>query len=100
MSPPTAPGSSSSSTNTTTSSRAVSCRAARPTATKFRATPSTSLVQQLPSVAVDASGAFVVAWQDASTRDGSQGAVQAQVFGATGAPVGTEFRVNTLTSNS
>jgi len=55
-----------------------------------------------PDVAVDASGNFVVAWQDKIRSGGScpfptQG-VLARRFAASGAPLGTDFRVNTSTA--
>ncbi len=54
--------------------------------------------QARPSVASDAAGDFVVAWQswgqDASTGDG----VFAQRYDASGVPRGSEFQVNTYTS--
>jgi hypothetical protein len=51
------------------------------------------------SVAMDASGNFVVAWTS-SSGDGSSDAVIAQRFDSTGAKVGGEFLVNTFTTNT
>ena len=45
-------------------------------------------------------GGFVVAWRDDSGLDGSGNGVFAQLYDASGAPVGGEFRVNETTSNS
>ena len=49
-----------------------------------------------PTVALDAAGDFVVAWNNFS-QDGSGDGVFAQRFAGTGAPLGPEFRVNTWT---
>lgn len=43
------------------------------------------------------SGSFVVGWEN-SSRDGSGPGVYAREFDASGTPVATEFRVNTMTS--
>lgn len=51
--------------------------------------------QQQPSLAVDAGGAFVIAWE--SPQDGSGNGVYAQAYNAAGARVGGEFQVNTYT---
>ena len=45
-------------------------------------------------------GGFVVAWRDDSGLDGSGNGVFAQLYDASGAQVGGEFRVNETTSNS
>jgi hypothetical protein len=54
--------------------------------------------QWFPSVAVDGSGNFVVAWQS-EFWDGSSAGVFAQRYDAVGTPLGPEFRVNTYTAN-
>lgn len=54
--------------------------------------------QLAPSVAVDASGQFVVAWS-AAAADGTTD-VFARRFDAAGVAEGDEFRVNTTTTNS
>ena len=59
----------------------------------------TSSNQSAPSVAVDADGDFVVAWQSYG-QEGSDYGVYAQRYDASGAAVGSEFRVNTITSNT
>jgi Cadherin domain/RTX calcium-binding nonapeptide repeat (4 copies) len=52
--------------------------------------------QYWPSVTALASGGFVVTWYTTdTTQDGSESAIKAQVFTATGAKLGGEFRVNT-----
>src|SRR4051812_11701803 len=56
----------------------------------------TSDIERNPSVAMDASGEFVVAWQ-AAGQDGAGYGIYAQRFNAIGQRVGGEFRVNTTT---
>lgn len=51
--------------------------------------------QTVPSMAADASGNFVMTWQD--TRDGSPG-VYAQRFASDGSPLGGNFKVNDVDS--
>jgi hypothetical protein len=52
--------------------------------------------QDSPSVAIDANGNFVVAWES-NMQDGNYYGVYAQRYDSTGNPVGTEFQVNTYT---
>lgn len=66
---------------------------------EFRVNTVTTGVQQAPSVAVDADGDVVVAWQSAG-QDGSQDGIYAQRYNGAGAPFGGEFRVNTYTAGS
>ena len=54
--------------------------------------------QYYPSVAVAASGEFVIAW-DSKEQDGSGWGVYAQRFNALGAKQGGELRVNTYTTD-
>ena len=61
---------------------------------EFRVNTATSKEQQAPSVAMDAGGNFVVAWQS-KDQDGDNWGIYAQRFNASGAPQGGEFRVNT-----
>lgn len=68
-----------------------------PAAIEFRVNSFTTGDQFAPAVASDRAGNFVVVW----TSDGQDGSVQgiyAQRYAATGAPIGAEFRVNTITS--
>jgi hypothetical protein len=51
---------------------------------------------EFPAVAADASGNFVVVWN--GLQDGSASGVFGQRYAATGAPLGSEFRVNTYTT--
>lgn len=53
--------------------------------------------QAYSSAAMDAGGAFVVAWTSYGGQDGSDAGVYAQQYSATGTPEGSEFRVNTHT---
>ncbi|MCA9095781.1 MAG: hypothetical protein KDA68_20015, partial [Planctomycetaceae bacterium] len=54
--------------------------------------------QVQPAIASDADGDYVVVW--ASQQDGSSYGIYAQRFNAAGVPQGSEFRVNTHTTNS
>jgi hypothetical protein len=65
---------------------------------EFRANTTTASAQSFPSVSMDVSGRFVVAWES-YLQDGSGGGIFAQRYDASGAPQGGEFRVNTYTSN-
>jgi len=65
----------------------------------FRANNYSTSSQYNPSVAMDADGDFVVAW-NSSGQDGSGFGVYARRYTAAGAPVGMEFLVtNTTTGN-
>jgi hypothetical protein len=70
-----------------------------PKGPEFRVNTYTTDNQLAPSVAVDSDGDFVVAWQS-SAQDGSSHGIYAQAYDATGVPQGSEFRVNTHTTNS
>ncbi len=53
-----------------------------------------------PSISLDANGAFVVVWYSiGSPSSDTDFSVQGQRYDATGAPVGTEFQVNTYTTS-
>jgi hypothetical protein len=67
--------------------------------TEFLVNAYTTTSQSDPSVAIDASGNFVVVWRSYG-QDGSEGGIFAQRYDATGAPQGGEFRVNTYTTGS
>jgi hypothetical protein len=64
----------------------------------FRVNTYTTDAQYFPSIAVSASGDFVVLW-DSIGQDGSGRGVFGQRFASSGGPLGTEFRVNTYTTN-
>ncbi len=68
-----------------------------PLGAEFRANPYTASDQLRPVVASDAAGDFVVGWES-DGQDGSGFGVFAQRYDASGAPQGTEFRVNSTTS--
>ncbi|HRL76514.1 MAG TPA: PKD domain-containing protein, partial [Candidatus Accumulibacter phosphatis] len=61
-------------------------------------TPGNQLGNSLLGVAGLSTGGFVVAW-DSDGQDGSNYGVYAQRYGADGQPAGSEFLVNTATSN-
>jgi len=57
--------------------------------------------QVVPSVTGLASGGFVITWTDYSGTNGDSdgAAIKGQIFDKLGAPVGTEFLINTQTAN-
>jgi hypothetical protein len=65
---------------------------------EFRVNTYTTSNQVSPTIAMDLDGDFVIAWQSYS-QDGSDDGVYAQRYNATGAAQGSEFRVNTYTTN-
>lgn len=67
---------------------------------EFLVNSATANAQSKPAITVLAGGGFVIVWQDASTvgGDASGFAIKAQVFDATGAKVGSEILVNTVTA--
>lgn len=64
----------------------------------FRVNTFTTRDQSFPSVAVQHTGAFVIAWASV-TQDGDSSGIYAQRYSAAGAVVGSEFQVNTYTTN-
>jgi phosphoheptose isomerase len=66
--------------------------------TEFLVNTYTTSFQRFPSVAIDSDGDFVIAWQS-SGQDGSYYGIYAQRYNSSGMPQGTEFRVNTHTTN-
>jgi hypothetical protein len=68
---------------------------AMPVGTEFRVNTVTAGPQFAASIAMDASGDFVVAWQ---SSDGSGYGIYAQRYNAAGVPQGAEFPVNTYTT--
>lgn len=52
------------------------------------------------SIVALVNGGYVVVWQDWSGQDGSGYGVYGQIYDASSAPVGTEFKVNTNTANT
>lgn len=68
-----------------------------PMSNEFRVNSFTLGSQARPAIASDAAGNFVVVWHSAN-QDGSAAGVFGQRFNASGAPLGTEFQVNTFTT--
>ncbi|MCU0431637.1 MAG: T9SS type A sorting domain-containing protein [Cytophagaceae bacterium] len=64
---------------------------------EFRVNTITVGQQRNPAIAMDLDGDFVIAWQ--SQGDGSGYGVYAQRYNASGVAQGSEFRVNTYTTN-
>jgi hypothetical protein len=70
----------------------------RPLGSEFRVNTYTTAYQSLPAVAADSSGNFVVAWTSLA-QDGSSDGIFGQRYASSGAPLGSEFRVNTYTTD-
>jgi hypothetical protein len=66
---------------------------------EFRVNSYTTSQQRYPSVASDASGTFVVAWES-SGQDGSGYGVFGQRYDSGGVPQGAEFQINSFTTGS
>lgn len=66
--------------------------------TEFRVNTFTTLDQREASVSALSDGGFVVTWQS-NGQDGSYDGVYAQRYNASGVAQGSEFRVNTYTTN-
>ena len=64
----------------------------------FQANSYTTGYQEFPTVAMDPSGRFVVVWQ--SYQDGGGYGIFGQRFDKSGAPLGSEFPVNTYTTGA
>ncbi len=69
-------------------------------AADFRVNTYTTGEQLRPDIARHGDGAFVLAWQSGGDRDGDGDAVVAQRFGSDGAALGSEFQVNSFTTDS
>jgi hypothetical protein len=54
--------------------------------------------QEMPAVAMDPNGNFVVVWESEG-QDGSEDGVFARLYNNTGTPIGTEFQVNTYNTS-
>ncbi|MFO0999273.1 MAG: calcium-binding protein [Planctomycetaceae bacterium] len=67
-----------------------------PQGEEFRVNTTTAGNQRYSSVAMDASGNFVVSWTS-TDQDGGGDGVYARLYDLAGTPLGSEFRVNTLT---
>ncbi|MGF1496903.1 MAG: calcium-binding protein [Elainellaceae cyanobacterium] len=66
-----------------------------PIGSEFQVNGTTDGNQDNPTVAMNASGDFVVVWES-DDQDGSGSGIFAQRYSATGDPAGTEFQVNTV----
>jgi hypothetical protein len=67
---------------------------------EFRVNTATAGDQYSPVTTALSNGGFVVAWYTTDAlQDGSQGAIKAQIFNATGVRIGSEFLVNTQATN-
>jgi hypothetical protein len=64
---------------------------------EFQVNSFTSSHQSFPAVAAEANGDFVVAWQSVGHYNAGYG-IFAQRFESSGAPLGSEFRVNSYTN--
>jgi uncharacterized repeat protein (TIGR01451 family) len=69
-----------------------------PAGPEFRVNTYTTSDQFSPSVAIDADGDFLIAWASHG-QDGSNTGVYAQRYTSDGTPDGSEFRVNTYTTD-
>ena len=66
---------------------------------EFQVNTFTTNAQRFSTVAMDADGDFVVTWADYS-QDGSSAGIYAQRYNAAGVTQGSEFQVNTFTTNA
>lgn len=73
--------------------------AGAPQGTEFRVNTHTSDDQMQPTVAMEADGDFIIAWESYD-QDGDSYGVYAQRYSVGGATVGSEFNVNTQTAGS
>jgi VCBS repeat-containing protein len=81
---------------------ALPCRGRVMTVTstgEFRVNTYTNFEQEYPSVAAVSDGGFIVTWSSYK-QDGTDLNIWAQRYDASGAPIGTEFRVNTTVANT
>jgi hypothetical protein len=59
----------------------------------------TTSFQSASSVAMDSDGDYIITW-NSYTQDGDRYALYARRYGSSGAPLGSEFQVNTFTTNN
>ena len=69
-----------------------------PQGSEFKVHTYTTETQRFPAIAMDTDGDFVIAWES-SGQDGSNYGVYAQRYNNAGVAQGSEFRVNTYTTN-
>ncbi len=72
-----------------------------PIGDQFQVNSSTSGSQSSSAIGPDGAGGFVVVWnsESSSGTDTDRWSIQAQRFGADGSPLGSEFQVNTYTTD-
>ncbi|MDP3856771.1 MAG: Calx-beta domain-containing protein, partial [Stagnimonas sp.] len=73
--------------------------AGTPQGSEFKVNTTTANNQSDPAIAMDADSDFVVSWAS-NSQDGSLYGIYAQRYNAAGTPQGSEFRVNTYTTNN
>lgn len=66
---------------------------------EFRVNSTTTGFQGEPAIAMDSAGDFVIAWFS-STQDAGTGGVYAQRYNSNGTALGSEFQVNTYTTDN
>jgi len=72
-----------------------------PQGSEFQVNTHTTATQRgTRAVARAADGSFVVVWETYDTEDGSGESIQAQRYDASGAPLGTQFQVNSYTTGN
>jgi hypothetical protein len=71
-----------------------------PDGTEFRVNSYTPAHQYYTAVDTDDAGSFVIAWSSRLGQDGGGNGVFAQRYDSTGAPIGTNFQVNTYTTGN
>ena len=67
--------------------------------TEFRVNTSTDFDQRDPAIAMDQNGRFVITWASQASTNLSDIDIFARTFNASGAPIGSNFQVNTSTDD-
>jgi hypothetical protein len=67
---------------------------------QFQINTYTTNIQLGPSVAADADGDFVVAWHGLGSGGDTSSSIQGQRYNSAGSAVGSQFQVNTYTTNT
>jgi hypothetical protein len=72
-----------------------------PQGSQFQVNSYTTSDQSFPAVALDSDGDFVVVWQSFGSygTDAGSGSIQGQRYDSSGAPQGSQFQVNSYTTN-
>ena len=78
----------------------VSAQPFGPSGAEFRVNTNTFGYEQKPAVATDHVGNFLIVWGGGVGNDGNLGGVFAQRFSIGGAPLGTEFQINSYTTGN